>query len=105
MDVYNIPYWNNNMNNDVLEAIEDLEIGRDVLQPTDPFLLSNRKFIQIFRLSKDMVTEVVEMVSPFMEAQSRASALSITTRVSKQIYMCVYICVHTERTRTIILSE
>ncbi|XP_028142516.1 putative nuclease HARBI1 [Diabrotica virgifera virgifera] len=81
MDLNNMLYWNDLMLNDILEAVEDLQIGRDVLQPTDPFLLSDRKFVQVFRLSKGMVQELVEMVSPFMLPQSRGSALSITTRV------------------------
>ena len=82
MDPYFMPYWNFVMNNDVLEAIAELKIDRDILPQTDLFLLSDRKFIQIFRLSKGMVSEVVELVAPFMISQSRASALSITTRVS-----------------------
>lgn len=72
------------MHDDVLEAMENFEIGRDVLNRTNPFLLSDRKFRQIFKLSKDMVTEVVKMVASFMVPQFRASALSVTTRVSKQ---------------------
>lgn len=82
MDLNILLYWNNLMYDDILEAVEDFQVGRDVLQRTDPFQLTDRKFLQIFRLSKNMVNDVVEMVSPFINPQSRASALSVTTKVS-----------------------
>lgn len=71
MDLNNLLYWNNLMYDDILEAVEDFQVGRDVLQRTDPFQLSDRKFLQIFRLSKNMVNDVVEMVLPICNNEGK----------------------------------
>lgn len=74
--------WNNIMNNDVEEALEEVAIRRDVLPQSDPFRLSEHKFVQLFRVSKNLCHEIVDVVTPFMQPPFRASALSIQTKVN-----------------------
>lgn len=73
---------------DVEDAIEQAQVPRDLLDKRDPFSLSDHKFVRLFRLSKDLCRDVVEMVTPFVIFPSRQSALTITTKVRYHlIYM------------------
>lgn len=82
MDEFNqLVYWHDAMIHDFEEAWEEMNIGRDILPQTNPFQLSPRKFVQMFRLTKPLAEDVIEMVTPYMEAPTRASALTIQTKV------------------------
>ncbi|XP_008182278.1 putative nuclease HARBI1 [Acyrthosiphon pisum] len=68
---------------ELLEQIEeDAEIVLQKYDFIDPFQsLSDRQFIRFYRLSKDLATKVVQMVTPFMKAPSRSSALTMQQKV------------------------
>lgn len=54
----------------------------------DPFDLSNKKFMKIFRLSKNLVNEFIDDVQPFMQQPSRKSSLSIQRKVRiRNVYL------------------
>ncbi|KAJ8913102.1 hypothetical protein NQ315_006604 [Exocentrus adspersus] len=73
--------WNNIINNDVIQAEEEMVIGRDVLIQSDPMQLSDHKFVQLFRVDKDLCRDIVDTVRPYIEDPSRTSGLSIQTKV------------------------
>lgn len=56
--------------------------SRSFLAKDNPFeTLSNWNFQRTFRLSKNLVRNLIETVEPFMEAATRGSALDILTKV------------------------
>lgn len=84
MDDLNLLMWNESINEDVQEAEEELAIGRDVLHQRNAFALSDRKFVQLFRVNKYLCETIIDMVTPFLIHPTRSSALSIQTKVCKQ---------------------
>ncbi|XP_023312848.1 putative nuclease HARBI1, partial [Anoplophora glabripennis] len=81
MDLNELLIWNN-IQQDLQDAEEDLIIGREVLLKRDPFnTLSDRKFIQNFRLTKELCREVIDLVTPFIEQPNRRSALPVKLKV------------------------
>nr|CAI5850118.1 unnamed protein product [Callosobruchus analis] len=80
MNMKNAIIWGQ-INEDIIDAEEQLNIGVDVLHKEDPFELSDRKFIKIFRLTKDLTRQLINIVSPHVESPRRASALTIETKV------------------------
>lgn len=85
MENLNLMLWNDIINEDVEEAVAELAIRRDVLPQTNAFQLSDRKFVQLFRVDKDLCHDIIDMVNPFLTQPTRTSALSIQTKVSKKI--------------------
>ncbi|KAB0795339.1 hypothetical protein PPYR_06811 [Photinus pyralis] len=81
IDDFNLILLNDIINENIEEAAAHVAIGRDVLSQTNPFELSDRKFVQLFRVDKDLCHEIIDMVSPFLIHPSRTSALSIQTKV------------------------
>lgn len=75
-----------------LMAIIDLEEAEILVenQPNrifhardDPFVsLTDHEFIREYRLSKEMVEELINLLQPFMIAETRKSGLSIKVKVS-----------------------
>lgn len=84
MDDLNLLVWNEIINEDIQEAEEELAIGRDVLSQRNAFALSDRKFVQLFRVDKSLCETIIDMVTPFLIHPTRSSALSIQTKVCKQ---------------------
>lgn len=84
----------------IINDIEDAEDQaqepiRRFYQQEPSFELSETKFIKLFRLSKELARNLIQMVTPFMEAPTRASALSIQTKVGKwclvpKLYFSMY---------------
>ncbi|CAI6354102.1 unnamed protein product [Macrosiphum euphorbiae] len=68
---------------ELLEQIEeDAEIVLQKYDFIDPFQsLSDRLFIIFYRLSKGLATKVIQIVTPFMKAPSRSSALTMQQKV------------------------
>lgn len=72
-----------------LAAIADIEIAEQNLvidnhrfrTRENAFQLSDREFVRIFRLSKMLTNNLIEIVEPYIRPQSRVSALDITTKV------------------------
>lgn len=69
----------------LLNELEVAEIAaernpRRIFEERDPFELSGKKFIQIFRLSKNLVNEFIDDVQSFMQQPVRKSSLSIQRR-------------------------
>nr|CAI5845545.1 unnamed protein product [Callosobruchus analis] len=85
MDMTNAIIWGQ-INEDIIDAEEQLNVGVDVLNKEDPFELSDRKFIKMFRLTEDLTRRLINIVSPHVESPRRASALTIETKV-KEKYM------------------
>lgn len=72
-----------------IAALENLErqenaynFRRRCHKPVDAFLLSDFIFIKNFRLTKDLVRYVINLLTPFISEPSRKSALDIQTKVS-----------------------
>lgn len=81
----NAVLWDN-INQDVNDAEIQANIQRNVLIKRDPFELSDEKFVKMFRLSKELVRNIVEMITQFVEGSTRASALTRETKVS--VWFC-----------------
>jgi hypothetical protein len=70
-------------------ALEDAKITdgdppRIFHERDDPFeTLSDRNFPRTFRLSKNLVADLIENIEPFVRAPSRLSTLDVTTKVSQ----------------------
>lgn len=75
--------WHNIINDDVAQAEADMEFGRDVLLETDPFQVSDQKFVQLFPVDKPLCQDIVDIVTPYIPNPSRTSALSIQTKVGE----------------------
>lgn len=73
----------------ILAAIRNLEdaeyremdYNRRFFDKYDPFELSDKTFVRLFRLNKVMVDELVDRLDPFLVQQSRSSALDSVTKV------------------------
>jgi len=77
----------------VLENMEIPQRRRRFNIREDPFELSNRQFIQLFRLNKAAVRNLIEIVEPYLIPQ-RISAIDYTTKVNiirKRIYNIIHI--------------
>lgn len=73
----------------MLAAIRNLEdaeyramdYNRRFFDKYDPFELSDKTFVKLFRINKAMVDELVDRLDPFLVQPSRASALDSVTKV------------------------
>lgn len=88
---FNLMLWNDIINEDVEEAVAEMGIGRDILPQTNPFQLSDRKFVQLFRVDKNLCHNIIDMVTPFLPQPTRTSAMSIQTKVRKSRHAYVYV--------------
>ncbi|GLV47732.1 hypothetical protein CBL_20970 [Carabus blaptoides fortunei] len=78
-----------------LAAIADVEIAEQnavvdnhrFRTCENAFRLSDRQFVRIFRLSKMLTNNLIEIVEPYIRPQSRISALDITTKEIQAIHM------------------
>ena len=74
-----------------MNALEDAEIlanlpGRRFYPYIDPFEeLSDRKFVKLYRLTKPVAEELINILEPHMRAPTRISALSIPRKVSTNL--------------------
>lgn len=70
---------------EIMEDAEDAEefynIRRDVLPRTNPFNLSDEKFIKLFRLTKPLCENLINIVRPFIHEPPRRSTLTVQTKV------------------------
>lgn len=48
---------------------------------TDPFILSDRLFIKNFRLTKDAVRYLIDLLRPHIISNTRSSAIDLNTKV------------------------
>lgn len=69
-----------------LAALEEAEVRAENVRKfhihDDPFDESDNKFVKLYRLTKDMTSHLIDMVTPQMEHPSRLSALTIERKVS-----------------------
>lgn len=49
----------------------------------DPFELSNKDFIRLYRVNKRIMENVIDIVSNYTDEPRRVSALDVTTQVKK----------------------
>lgn len=78
----------------ILNELEAVEIAaernpRRIFPERDTFELSDNRFFNIFRLSKNLVHEFIDDVEPFMQQPSRKSSLSIQRKV--RIRKCIFL--------------
>jgi len=50
---------------------------------SDPFDISDRLFIKYFRLSKNLVRNLIELLRPHIVSKNRRSAIDLNTKVSE----------------------
>lgn len=71
----------------ILEQVEDFVNIRQMNHAlrVDPFNLDDRRFIKIFRLSKDLAQVVIDLYEQYQDGHqpTRASALDAKTKVCK----------------------
>lgn len=84
MELEDVLLWDQLMN-DYENAEEEAGVPRLLLNRMDPFDLSDQKFVKLFRLTKHVATQLIELVSPHLRNPSRRSALSIEVKVSRYI--------------------
>lgn len=77
--------------NDAVEQAEALNVNRLRRQETDPFELSDKKFVKLFRINKRMADELIDSLNPFMTERRRISALCPTEKVSLHLVNMYYI--------------
>jgi len=82
------------INAPILYALQNAEIVEDRnnirryhLIQDDPFELSDKKFVQLFRLNKAAVRYLIGIVEPYMNPQTRISAISPTTKIIIVIFL------------------
>lgn len=80
---------NNLMNLEAVRLLEEVEIRareRRVFNARkDPFQLADKEFIRLYRINKRIMENVIDIVSEFIDAPRRISALEATTQVKKII--------------------
>lgn len=67
---------------DLDDAEEQAQVPRRLLEKRNPFELGDEQFTKMFRLTKPLVRELIELLSPLLVQPSRRSALSVETKVS-----------------------
>ncbi|XP_024878548.1 putative nuclease HARBI1, partial [Temnothorax curvispinosus] len=74
------------INAPIMNALENVDIPerrrRRFHIREDPFELSNKEFVQLFRLNKAAATKLIEIVEPHLAPQTRISAINLTTKVT-----------------------
>lgn len=94
--LYKLKFVNRNMANfdemANLFAIQNLEEQENVARygrliivrenRVNPFTLSDRLFIKMFRLTKDLTLYLIEILTPFIEVKRRSSSIDLSTKVN-----------------------
>lgn len=69
------------------DAQEQVDVERRFLVKQNPFeQLSDARFTKMFRLTKPLVRELIELLTPLLVQPSRRSALTAETKVSINMY-------------------
>lgn len=84
MDLEDVLLWDQ-LEQDLENAVEEAAVNRLVLNHINPLQLNENKFMKLFRLSKPLARQLIEIVTPFLRQQSRRSALSVETKVGKYV--------------------
>lgn len=79
---------NNLINLEAVRLLEEVEIRamnrrRLFHARDDPFELSNKDFITLYRVNKRIAENVIDTVTQYLDEPSRSSALDNTTQVKK----------------------
>lgn len=87
--IINVPIINALQNAEIVEERRDRNIRYNyrICDQDDPFELPNKKFVQLYRLSKAAARYVIDIVEPHMTPQTRISAISPTTKVIILIFL------------------
>lgn len=74
----------------VLGAMEEAEYlnsyRRQMNYREDPFEMSDHKFVQLFRLDKSMVDQLIDRINPYMTNGKISWALDTKDKVNKKFY-------------------
>lgn len=67
-----------------LNELEEFQRPRRIYDNRqDPFIrLSDKAFLRLFRLSKELARYLIEILSPLLQEQKRINDLDVTTKVS-----------------------
>lgn len=65
----------------LLDNIENEVIRRQRFQPDDPFQFSDNNFVKLYRLRKQDVHTLEEMLQPFLPQMNRTDAISNRIKV------------------------
>ena len=68
-----------------VKVIELLDDAANAARHADPFDLPENHFIRMFRLNKEMVQEIINLVEERTSQPSRKSALNAQVKVSMEI--------------------
>lgn len=85
--IMNVPIINALQNAEILEERRDHNIRYNHRIQDDPFELSEKKFVQLYRLSKAAARYLIDIVEPHMNPQTRISAISPTIKVIILIFL------------------
>lgn len=64
-----------------LENFENQPMLNNRSNPEDPFALSERQFVKLFRLTKNLCRLLINTLTPFMRGPNRPTDLRIQTKV------------------------
>lgn len=82
---------------DLQIAEEDVQEERQLLNMTNPFGLADGAFIKRFRVNKELARDIIQIVTPFMQAPQRRSgtAFKVVVILSHNFlafFFCENIC-------------
>lgn len=82
MDLEDVLLWDQ-LEEDLENAVEEAAVDRLVLNRINPLQVNDGRFVKLFRLSKPVARQLIEIVTPHLRQQPRRSALSVETKVSE----------------------
>lgn len=78
---------------DLQIAEEDVQEERQLLNMTNPFGLADGAFIKRFRVNKELARDIIQIVTPFMQAPQRRSGTAvILSHNFLAFFFCENIC-------------
>ncbi|XP_031335021.1 putative nuclease HARBI1 [Photinus pyralis] len=80
MELEDVILWDQIINN-IQDAEQEQQLERETFIRKNPFLLSDQKFVKLFRLTKPLMRDVIETLTPHLQQPTRRSALSVETKV------------------------
>lgn len=88
-DLYDLAYLN------AVENVEEAELlvndgPRQMYMPHDPLDLSDRQFINIYRLNRNNVDNLIDILQPYITVPNRVGALTVERKVRKLRILPLY---------------
>lgn len=72
--------------------LNNIQMERQRFFPDDPFEFSDRNFVKLYRLRKQDVENLEEMLDPFLPVRNRVDAITnrVKVRLSQYLLIIVY---------------